>query len=144
MEKGKTTEAKVEKFEDLRIFVLARELNKLIYAITDRPAFYNDKRFTQQIHAATGSIMDNIAEGYERNSNKEFITFLYYAKGSCGEVRSQIIRAYDVNYITKEEAKDIYNRLSHLSSAIYKFISKLKTSIINGDRYKSVDIDIFP
>ena len=87
--------------------------------------------------------MDNIAEGYERNSNKEFIVFLYYAKGSCGEVRSQIIRAYDVKHITKEEAVDIYKRLSHLSSAIYKLISKLKTSAITGDKFQIKDNDIF-
>ena len=137
-------EKKVDKFEDLRIFVLARELNKLIYSITDRPAFRNDKRFTQQIHAASGSIMDNIAEGFERNNNKEFITFLYYAKGSCGEVRSQIIRAYDVKHITKEEAVDIYNRLSHLSSSIYKLINSLRSSKLLGDKYKEQNIDVFP
>ena len=77
--------AKVQKFEDLTIFQMARNLCKEVYVITKHSEFKNDSRFVQQIHAAAGSIMDNIAEGYERDGNKEFINFLYIAKGSCGE-----------------------------------------------------------
>ena len=78
--------SKVQRFEDLTIFQMARDLCKDVYAITKDGEFHKDMRFVQQIHAATGSIMDNIAEGYERDGNKEFINFLYIAKGSCGEV----------------------------------------------------------
>ena len=100
---------RVRRFEDLAIYQSARQLCKEIYTITQEGEFQKDIRFVQQIHAAAGSIMDNIAEGYERDGNKEFINFLYIAKGSCGEVRSQIIRASDVSFIDQETAKKLYN-----------------------------------
>ena len=91
--------SKLGKFEDLTIFQMARNLCKDVYAITKQSEFKKDTRFVQQIHAAAGSIMDNIAEGFERDGNKEFVNFLYIAKGSCGEVRSQLIRATDVGFL---------------------------------------------
>ncbi len=117
--------SKVQRFEDLTIFQMARDLCKDVYAITKDGEFHKDMRFVQQIHAAAGSIMDNIAEGYERDGNKEFINFLYIAKGSCGEVRSQIIRATDVGFIDKDTAKKLYNDSFNLSKAISKFITFL-------------------
>ena len=92
--------SKAQKFEDLDIFQSARNLCKEVYTITKGGEFHKDVRFVQQIHASAGSVMDNIAEGYEREGNKEFVNFLYIAKGSCGEVRSQIIRASDVASLT--------------------------------------------
>ena len=74
--------SKVGKFEDLIIFQMARNLTKEIYQATSLNLWKSDTRFVQQIHASVGSIMDNIAEGYERDGNKEFIQFLYIAKGS--------------------------------------------------------------
>ena len=124
--------AKVQKFEDLTIFQMARDLTKAVYAITKDGEFHKDTRFVQQIHAAVGSIMDNIAEGYERDGNKEFVNFLYIAKGSCGEVRSQIIRASDVGFIDNETATRLYNDCVSLSKAISKFITSLKGSSITG------------
>ena len=124
--------SKVGKFEDLTIFQMARNLSKEVYAITKQSEFKKDTRFVQQIHAAAGSIMDNIAEGYERDGNKEFINFLYIAKGSCGEVRSQIIRATDVGFIDNETAKRLYNSCIDLSKSISKFITSLKNSSVSG------------
>ena len=92
----------METFEDLAIFLKARELSKQVYQITRQGEFKYDSRFVQQIRASAGSVMDNIAEGYERQGNKEFKNFLYIAKGSCGELRSQVMRAHDVNFITDE------------------------------------------
>ncbi len=112
--------SKLGKFEDLTIFQMARTISKEVYAITKQSEFKKDKRFVQQIHAAAGSIMDNIAEGFERDGNKEFVNFLYIAKGSCGEVRSQIIRATDVGFIDKETATRLYNDCLDLSKAISK------------------------
>lgn len=77
--------ASVKDFEELAIFQKARELSQRIYPVTNKDGFKSDFRFVQQIRAAAGSIMDNIAEGFERGGNKEFLNFLYIAKGSCGE-----------------------------------------------------------
>ena len=124
--------SKVSRFEDLTIFQMARDLCKEVYVITKKGDFRKDSRFVQQIRAAAGSIMDNIAEGYERDGNKEFINFLYIAKGSCGEVRSQIIRATDVGFIDKDTATRLYNDSLNLGKSISKFITSLKGSQITG------------
>ena len=111
---------------------MARDLCKEVYAITKEGEFHKDSRFVQQIHASAGSVMDNIAEGYERDGNKEFINFLYIAKGSCGEVRSQVIRASDVGFIDKDTATRLYNMCLNLGKSIAKFISSLKESGMGG------------
>lgn len=126
------TKSKATRFEDLSIFQKARELCKEVYAITKDGEFHKDVRFVQQIHASAGSVMDNIAEGFERDGNKEFINFLYIAKGSCGEVRSQIIRASDVGFIDNDTATRLYNDCMNLSKSIAKFIASLKKSPITG------------
>lgn len=128
--------AKVQKFEDLEIFQSARDLCKEVYAITKDGEFHKDMRFVQQIHASAGSVMDNIAEGFEREGNKEFINFLYIAKGSCGEVRSQIIRASNVGFIDNDTATRLYNDCISLSKAISKFIKTLKESSFTGSKFK--------
>lgn len=123
-------------FEELAIFQMARELSKRIYPPTQRGDFKHDSRFVQQIRAAAGSIMDNIAEGFERNGNKEFINFLYIAKGSCSEVRSQLIRANDVGYLTTDEFNQLYTDCRKLSAGIMNFINELKSSNMAGAKYK--------
>ena len=128
--------AAVKDFEDLAIFQKARDLSKKIYPITNREGLKSDYRFVQQIRAAAGSIMDNIAEGFERTGNKEFLNFLFIAKGSCGEVRSQLIRANDVGYLTKEEFDELYIECRKLSASIMNFIKELKTSDMVGAKYK--------
>jgi len=126
----------VRDFEELAIFQKARELSKKIYPVTNREEFKSDYRFVQQIRAAAGSIMDNIAEGFERTGNKEFLNFLYIAKGSCGEVRSQLIRANDIGYLTPEEYEELYSDCRKLSASIMNFIKEIKTSDITGAKYK--------
>ena len=128
--------AAVRDFEELAIFQKARELSKKIYPVTQRGEFKYDSRFVQQIRAAAGSIMDNIAEGFERTGNKEFLNFLYIAKGSCGEVRSQLIRANDVGYLTSAEYEDLYSDCRKLSASIMNFIKEIKASDITGAKYK--------
>ena len=129
--------AAVRDFEELAIFQKARELSKKIYPFTNREGFKSDYRFVQQIRAAAGSIMDNIAEGFERTGNKEFLNFLYIAKGSCGEVRSQLIRANDVGYLTPEEYEELYTECRKLSAGIMNFIKEIKASDITGAKYKA-------
>lgn len=128
--------AVVRDFEELAIFQKARELSKKIYPITQRGEFKYDTRFVQQIRASAGSIMDNIAEGFERTGNKEFLNFLYIAKGSCGEVRSQLIRANDLGYMTKEEYDELYTECRKLSAGIMNFIKEIRTSEYAGAKYK--------
>ena len=128
--------ASVKEFEELVIFQKARELSAKIYPITKRDDFKYDSRFVQQIRAAAGSIMDNIAEGFERGGNKEFLNFLYIAKGSCGEVRSQLIRANDVGYLTQEEYNVLYADCRKLSASIMNFIKEIKESEMQGAKYK--------
>ena len=126
----------VRDFEELAIFQKARELSKKIYPVTNRDGFKSDFRFVQQIRAAAGSIMDNIAEGFERTGNKEFLNFLYIAKGSCGEVRSQLIRANDVGYLTPEEFDELYSECRKLSAGIMNFIKEIRTSEYSGAKFK--------
>ena len=127
---------KATSFEELKIWQSARELTKEIYAITRLPEFSKDYRFVGQITAAMGSVMDNIAEGFERDGNKEFLQFLSIAKGSCGEVRSQIYRAYDVGYMDEITFNTLLNKAKLLSSSIYFFAQRLKKSDIQGNKYK--------
>ncbi len=127
----------VTDFEDLIIYKLSRSLAKQVYDITKVGEFKFDTRFVQQIRASAGSISDNIAEGYERQGNKEFKNFLYIAKGSCGELRSQINRAYDAGFITEEVHHQMYNDCRKLGSSILRFIQSLQSSNYNGSKYKS-------
>ena len=126
----------VRDFEDLAIFQKARALSKKIYEITEKEKFKRDFRFVAQIHASVGSVMDNIAEGFERNGNKEFVNFLFIAKGSCGEVRSQLIRANDVGYLESEVYKELYIECRKLSAGIMNFIIEIKDSDFSGPKYK--------
>lgn len=123
-------------FEDLIIWQNARELCKEIYAITRMSAFSKDYRFVSQITAAAGSIMDNIAEGFERDGTKEFRQFLSIAKGSCGEVRSQLYRAFDCGYIDQESLEKLLDRVKKLSSAINNFMNSLKNTELSGKKGK--------
>ena len=127
---------KIRRFEDLEIFQIARGLCKDIYIITDAESFKCDYRFTQQIRAAAGSIMDNIAEGFERNGNKEFVNFLYIAKGSCGEVRSQLLRANDVGYIDDITFQQLFNGTLELGRKIYNLAQKIKDTGNPGSKYQ--------
>jgi len=127
--------AMVNDFEELRIYQESRELVKQVYAVTKVGEFARDHRFVQQIRAAAGSISDNIAEGFERQGNKEFKQFLYIAKGSAGEVRSQINRAHDVGFIDDNTYSIMYNLVKKLSGGILHFIQTLNTFDNKGSKY---------
>jgi four helix bundle protein len=123
------------KIEDLRIWQCARTISKSIYILTYYDNFEKDYRFVQQIRAAAGSIMDNIAEGFGRSGSKEFIQFLYIARGSCQEVISQLYRAWDVQYISEEEFTETKKQLETTSVMIYNLIETLKQSNNKGPKY---------
>ena len=126
----------VSDFEDLIIYQQSRELAKRIYEITRQGEFKHDFRFVQQIRSAVGSISDNIAEGFERQGRKEFLQFLYIAKGSCGELRSQINRAFDVQFIDKNTYDVLYSDIKKLGAGIHNMIQTLRTFEHKGSKYK--------
>jgi len=126
----------IERFEDLDIWKEARELCKYIFEITEKEPFCKDYKLRDQIRASSGSIMDNIAEGFERDGNKEFIQFLSIAKGSCGECRSQTYRAFDYSYIKQDILDKLINKTIQLSKKISSLISYLKKSSIAGSKFK--------
>jgi len=128
--------ATVQRFEDLNVWKMAREFCRDIFRITSYEQFSKDYRFRDQIRASSGSIMDNIAEGFERDGNKEFAHFLTIAKGSCGESRSQIHRSYDFQYIEKDEYETLSQKTIDISKAISALINYLKQSEIKGIKYK--------
>ena len=127
----------IHKIEDLRIWQNARLICKTVYTLTRKEEFEKDYRFVQQFRAAAGSIMDNIAEGYGRGGNKEFIQFLSIARGSCQEVLSQLYRAYDVEYITEEEFTNNKYLLNTTSVMIHNMIEQIKKSSIKGTKYNT-------
>jgi four helix bundle protein len=96
----------------------------------------NNFRLINQVEGSAGLIMDNIAEGFERGGNKEFIRFLYIAKGSCGELRSQFYRALDRNYIEKEEFDLLFIHAMRISNLIQRLIGYLENTEMKGVKYK--------
>jgi four helix bundle protein len=127
----------IKHFEDLEIWKEARRLTKEIYRLTSGPKFSKDFGLRGQIQNAAVSIMSNIAEGFERGGNQEFSQFLYIAKGSCGEVRSQLYVAVDQGYISANESEELLNLFKRLSSMIGSLINYLKRSGMKGAKYNS-------
>ncbi len=127
----------IKKFEDLEMWKLSRDLCNKIGNLIDEGRFRKNFRMIAQIEGSSGSIMDNIAEGFERGTRAEFIVFLGYAKGSCGEMRSQMYRALDRKYINKEIFEEYYSVLNRISAMIYSFISYLQRTTIKGIRQKN-------
>ena len=128
--------ATITKFEDLEIWQEARKLAKEIYIISKETDLKTDFRFKEQIKASSGSVMDNIAEGFERDGNIEFRQFLSIAKGSAGESRSQIYRLYDYEYISLEKFEDLKTKYENLSGKIKNFITYLNKKDFKGNKFQ--------
>ena len=129
--------ATYKNFEDLEIWQLSRGLCKEIYGIIENTDLRNNYRLANQIDGSSGSIMDNIAEGFERGGNKEFIQFLYISKSSCGETRSQLYRVLDRNFISNEKFEILKEKTIELSKKIGGFITYLQNSEFKGSKYKN-------
>lgn len=127
--------ATIRRFEDLEIWQQARELNKKITPILialDNARHYSLKN---QLDSSCGSVMDNISEGFERDGTREFIQFLSISKGSLGETRSQLYRAYDRGIITQELLNELQNECSLLADKTGRFMTYLNNSGIKGRKF---------
>lgn len=102
--------ATIERFEDIKAWQTARDLVSAVYRVSGKGKFEKDFGLRDQIRRASVSVMSNIAEGFERCSDREFHRFLYIAKGSAGEVRSQLFVALDLGYMTSDEFNDLRAR----------------------------------
>ncbi len=130
--------ATVKRFEELRIWQEARQLVRETYKMTSTRPFENDYGLKNQIQRSAVSVMSNISEGFERGSNKEFIQYLFQSKSSCGEVRSQLYVALDLDYVAKENFVILLEQTLKLSKEIAAFISYLKRSPIKGHKYNNL------
>ena len=118
---------KIKRFEDLEAWQIARELTNQIYAITRKEFIARDFGFVDQIRKAAISTMNNVSEGFERGSNKDFAKFLFIARGSAGEVRSMLYIALDQQYVATETFNHCYDicvRCSQLCWGLIKHLHK--------------------
>ena len=120
--------ARIEWFEDIKAWQMARELTREIYEATKGVAFARDYGLRDQITRASGSIMHNVAEGFDSESNAEFIRFLGYAKRSCTEVQSQLYVAADQHYINKDTFDRLYKLAGETRAAVRGFMTYLRNS----------------
>lgn len=128
--------ATIKKFEELDIWQSARQLSKEIKLLTDADFFSKEFKLKDQMKRSSGSIMDNIAEGFDRDSRLEFINFLSIAKGSCGELKSQLYRCLDYNLLSEENFNYLYKLTEDISAKIAGFIIYLNKSLIKGNKFK--------
>lgn len=128
--------ATVKYFEDLEIWQEARRLYKLIIAISKTTDLKSDFKLRDQIKASSGSVMNNIAEGFERDGNREFIQFLSISKASAGEVRSQLYRLFDSEYISEHKLNDLVEDYKLLSRRIANFLNYLNKEDFRGNKFK--------
>ena len=122
-------------FEELPVWQKSRELVNYVYKLTRRDAFSRDFSLVDQIRRASASVMSNIAEGFERGSNTEFIQFLFIAKGSAGETRTQLYIARDQGYITEDEFRQGEVLCRDVSGQLSGFIDYLKGSRLKGEKF---------
>jgi len=127
--------ARIERFEDIESWKKARTIVREVYRLSSRGNFARDFALRDQIRRAAVSIMSNIAEGFERDGNKEFINFLSIAKASCGEARSQLYVAPDQNYISHEEFDVAVTSLVETGRMINGLINYLRHSDRRGRKY---------
>jgi four helix bundle protein len=125
----------VENFEDLNVWKQARQLTQDTYRLTKTERFSKDFGLRDQIQRAAVSIMSNIAEGFERGGNQEFLQFLYVAKASCGEARSQLYVALDQGYVTENEADKLLQSFKRLSGMIRNLVTYIRQSEMKGEKF---------
>jgi four helix bundle protein len=128
--------ARIVRFEEIHSWKKSREHTKRIYEITSKGDFKRDFGLKDQIRKASVSILSNIAEGFERGGDGEFLQFLAIAKGSCGEVRAQLYVAYDQSYLAKDEFESLSNAATEVSGLLAGFMKYLRQSSLRGNKYR--------
>ena len=128
--------ATFKKFEDIESWKRARQLTRRVYEITNRPAFAKDFGLKDQIQRASVSIMGNVAEGFDRGGDNEFVQFLSFSKGSCGEVKSHLYVALDQQYVTPTQFTELYNSADEVGRLLSGFMGYLRQSTLKGRKFK--------
>jgi four helix bundle protein len=131
----------IKKFEDLEVWQKSRDLCKRIYDILQEERISKDYKLKDQMNGSSGSIMDNIAEGFDRDGKNEFKQFLAYSKGSTGELKSQLYRALDRKYITQEQFDELYKEIQFISNSLGGFMKYLRGTDIKGQKFKEPGMD---
>lgn len=131
--------AKIERFEDLQVWQLARDICRDIWYLFENTSLGKDYELKNQMSRSSASVMDNIAEGFERNGNREFIQFLSIAKGSCGELISQLYRALDRNHITQMQFDSIAEKAIYQNKRLGAFISYLNSTGYRGSKFSAAN-----
>ncbi len=128
--------ATIKRFEDLESWQLARQLAKAIKQLTMQDNFTHEFKLKEQIKSSSGSVMDNIAEGFGRGSRLEFVQFLSIAKGSADEVKSQLYRVLDYQLISEEVFNNYYQHADVIGAKIYSFMEYLNKTEHKGTKFK--------
>jgi four helix bundle protein len=128
--------ATVKKFEELEVWQKARELENKIFLLTEVGKLSKDFKLKDQINDASGSVMDNIAEGFGRGSRLEFVQFLTVARGSASEVQSQLYRCLGRKYFSMEQFQELYNLAEEICKMLTGFIGYLNKSEHKGQKFK--------
>ena len=127
---------KIKNFEDIASWKKGRQLTKNIYDATSTGNFSRDFGLKDQIRRAAVSVLSNIAEGFERGGDREFLQFLSVTKGSCGELRAQLYVALDQEYLSQKEFDALFERASEVSQLISGFMKYLKQSDLRGNKLR--------
>ena len=127
--------ATFHRFEELEIWQIARKLSLKVFKMTEEGPASKDFKFRDQIRRSSGSVMDNIAEGFERSSQFEFVNFLGISKGSSGETRSQLYRGVDQKYFPNDST-ELIKEYEDLAAKIAGFMKYLNQSKIKGQKFK--------
>ncbi|WP_138992569.1 four helix bundle protein [Larkinella sp. C7] len=134
--------AKINRFEDLEVWKLSRKLAQDIFWLSQEGSFSKDFELKNQVNRASGSIMDNIAEGFGRANRAEFILFLGYSTGSSTEVKSQLYRALDCKHIQQEQFELFYSNTDRIGKMLFGLIQSLKKSPVRGLKYKVAEDEV--
>ena len=129
--------ASIEKFEDIEAWKKSRELTRLVYEVSNAGRFAKDFALRDQMRRSSVSTMSNIAEGFERGGDQEFIQYLSMAKGSCGETRAQLYAALDQGYVTAEQFRQLQDCAKATSRMIAGFMNYLQQSPLRGNKFKT-------